>query len=170
MYYKIINKECEVYKKLYEMRSEEIQMAKDNIEAINEKVSLEWESSLGYSGQQQFGRVTTYQGFAFKEPDKVNPKIWKQHNEHQEIFVPNKRTKLGKEMAEFLLNGLKSHYFSIVYDYLGIEEPMGRFIFPFVEICDDVIVIFLDDKTEPIDENIIEITSKEANSLLGNLI
>ena len=62
MYYKIENKECEVYKKLHEMRTKEHQMAKDNIEAINQRVGLEWETYLGYSEQQQFGRVTTYEG------------------------------------------------------------------------------------------------------------
>lgn len=52
MYYKIENKESEVYKRLHEMRTKEHQMAKDNIEAINQKVGLEWETYLGHSGQQ----------------------------------------------------------------------------------------------------------------------
>jgi len=168
MYYKIENKECEAYKKLHEMRTKEHQMAKDNIDAINERVGLDWETYLGYSGQQQFGRVTTYEGFKFKEPEKVDLKIWKQHSEHKDIFVPNKKTKLGREMAEFLLNGLKGHYFSIVFDCLGIEHPMRRFTFPYVEICGDVIVLYLDEKTELTDENIIEITTKDAKLLLAS--
>lgn len=45
MYYKIENKECEVYKKLHEMRIKEYQMAKDNIDAINQRVCLEWNTT-----------------------------------------------------------------------------------------------------------------------------
>ena len=37
MYYKIENKECEVYKKLHQMRTEEIQIGKENEKAIEEK-------------------------------------------------------------------------------------------------------------------------------------
>lgn len=37
MYYKIENKECEVYKQLHELRKKEIQISKDNETAIEEK-------------------------------------------------------------------------------------------------------------------------------------
>lgn len=167
MYYKIENKECEVYKKLHKMRTEELRIEEENKQLITEKTGLNWENFLGHKGQQQFGRVTTYNGFVFTEPEKVNLKIWKLHSEYKDCFVPNNRTKLGREMNDFLNNGLnKGHWFNDVYDNLGIESPMGRFTFPYVEICNDIIVLYLDDKTVLADENIIEITSKEAKSLL----
>lgn len=77
MYYKIENKESEVYKKLYELRKKEIQFEKDNVKAIEEKTGLTWESFLGYAGQQNFNRVTQFTGFNFKEIDKIDSKIWK---------------------------------------------------------------------------------------------
>ena len=168
MYYKIENKECEVYKKLHEMRSKELQMEEDNKQLIAEKTGLEWESFLGYKGQQNFNRVTQYSGFLFKEPEKVDLKIWSRHSEHKDAFVPNRRTKLGREMNEFLNNGLKGHSFNLVFKNLGIEYLMRRFTFPYVEICGDVIVLYLDEKTEITDENIIEITTKEANAILAS--
>ena len=167
MYYKIENTECEAYKKLHEMRTKENRMQEENEKAIQEKTGLKWDKYLGHNSQQQFGRVRTYSGFVFTEPDKVDLKIWKRDSEHKDVFVPNKRTKLGREMASFLLNGLKSHWFSIVYDCIGMKHPDGRFTFPFVEISGNVIVLFLDDKSEPTDENIIEITKREFEKLLN---
>ena len=167
MYYKIENRECEAYKKLHEMRSEEQQFEKDNMKAIEEKTGLKFDSFLGHRGQQSFGRVTSYSGFVFTEPEKVDPKIWKKSNDIDNGFVPNKRTKEGKEMDEFLRNGLKRHWFGVVFDNLGLEHPVGRFSFPFVEICGDVIVIFLGDEApELTDPNIVEITKREFNNLL----
>jgi len=166
MYYKIENKECEVYKKLHEMRAEELKMEEENRQLINEKTGLKWEKFLGHKGQQDFNRVTSYVGFVFTEPEKADSKIWKQHAKYKEAFIPNKRTKLGREMSDFLNNGLKGHRFLDVFDHLGIEYPNSKFTFPYVEICGDVIVLFIDEKSKITDENIIEITSKEADLLL----
>lgn len=166
MYYKIINTECEVYKKLHQMRTQELQWEKENREAIEAKIGLEWSRYFGREGQQNFSRVTQYSGFDFVEKEKVDPKIWANSKVHPGLFEPNRRTKVGREMANFLANGLKGHWFRIVFDILNLERPMGRFTFPYVEICDQTIVMFLGDNIEPKDENIIEITKKEANSLL----
>ena len=165
MYYKITNKESEVYKKLHEMRSNEIQFESDNIKAIQEKIgNLEWSGYLGISGQQNFGRVTHYSGFNFKDPSKVNLKTWKIDKDNPSIFIPNLRTKSGREMSQFLSNGLKRSSYSKVCNILNIAR-LGRFTFPFVEICSDVIILYLDEKHRPSDENIIEITSKEFEEL-----
>lgn len=167
MYYKIEKKESELYQKLHEMRSEELQFEKDNLKAIEERIGLKFETFLGHRGQQSFGRVTSYSGFVFNETEKVDIKVWKKSKDVQNGFVPNKRTKEGRELDEFLRNGLKRHWFGVVYDNLGLEHPVGRFSFPFVEICGDVIVIFLgDEQPELTDPNIVEITKREFNNLL----
>lgn len=168
MYYKIENKECEVYQKLRKMRAEEIQIGKDNEKAIEEKTGLKFESFLGRSGQQNFCRTPQYRGFQFTEPEKVDLKIWKQDKKRPEIFVPNKRTKLGREMDEFLVDGLKSSLYSRPFDILGIPETNGRFTFPFVEVVNDIVLIFLGSESpEPQDENVIEITKREFSELLS---
>ena len=168
MYYKIVNKESEVYQKLHEMRTKERQMEDDNKQAIAEKTGLEYTQYIGRPGQQTFNRVSVYSGFKFTEPEKVDLKIWTRHKTHNDIFVPNKRTNAGREMAQFLSNGLKGHWFKVVYKILGLEGPIGSFSFPFVEIYGDVIGLFIGDEQEqPADENLIEITSKEFESLRG---
>lgn len=164
MYYKIENKGCEVYKKLHEQRVKEEQMELKNIASIIEKTGLNWENSFGRRGQQNFRRVSSYSGFEFTEPEKVDLKIWKRHKEHTEIFVPNTRTKLGREMQEFLSNGLEGSRYDIINDILGLEH-LRRFTFPFVEIVGEKIILFIDDQYDLEDENIIEITKREFNEL-----
>lgn len=166
MYYKIENKDCEVYNRLHELRTAEYQIEKDNISAIEEKTGLKWDSFVGHSGQQNFRRTTQYTGFKFTEPEKVDLKIWQVYKENNEYFVPNKRTKLGREMQEFLSNGLKGTLYSKVWDILNLKH-IGRFTFPFVEICGDLIIVYLDQKHVPKDENLIEITSVEADKILN---
>ena len=165
MYYKIDNKECEVYKKLHALRLKELKIEADNITAIEEKTGLKFTTFLGNSGQQNWRRVTEYDGFKFTEPDKVDPKIWKKHSEHEGIFIPNRKTKLGREMAEFILNGLNGSRYDSVFKILKIEHGR-KFSFPYVSVVGEIIIIFLGDSTdEPKDKNIIEITKREFNEL-----
>lgn len=167
MYYKIENKECEVYKKLHELRLKEEQMELKNVASIIEKTGLEWNNSFGRRGQQNFMRVSTFSGFEFIEPDKVDLKIWKRHKEHNEIFVPNTKTKLGREIQEFLSNGLEGSRFDTVLEILKLED-LRRFTFPFVEIAGEIIIMYLDDDHEPKDLNVIEITKREFNEYRSN--
>lgn len=170
MYYKIENKECEVYKKLHEMRSQELKWEEENKQAIAEKIGLNYKSYLGHHGQQTFNRVSVYSGFWFTEPEKVDSKIWKKDPKNPDIFLPNRRSKEGRKMDQFLRNGLKGHLFLIVFNILGIEHQMGRFSFPFVEICGEVIVIFLGTGSpELTDPNIIEITKRDFNQLMDSI-
>jgi hypothetical protein len=165
MYYKIENKDCEVYNKLHALRTKEIQMEEDNLKAVNEKVGLEFNLYLGRKGQQNFNRVTSYSGFCFLKPEKVDLKIWKEDKFNPGCFIPNRKTKSGREMAQFLNNGLKGHWFGVVYDALGLKRPLGKFSFPFIDICADVsgetIIMHFGNEVVIDDENIIEITSKE---------
>lgn len=166
MYYKIENKGCEVYKKLHEMRINELNIEGQNKQKITEKTGLEWDAYLGHSGQQNLRRVTQYIGFKFVEPERVNSKIWIQHPEYNDIYIPNRKTKLGKEMYKFLNHELNGGFYSDVFYNLGLEHPCGRFTFPFVQICGDVIILYLDESIDVENDNIIEITTKEAKILL----
>lgn len=166
MYYKIENKESDVYVKLHDMRTKELQIEKDNEKAIEEKTGLKWNTFLGYPGQQNFRRTTQFSGFKFTEPEKVDLKIWKEHSEHKGYFIPNRRTKIGREMSEFLWNGLKGSRYDILFEILGIKHARS-FVFPFVEIGnDDIIVIYLHKEYQLDNENIIEITKKEFEAIL----
>lgn len=112
--------------------------------------------------------MSQYSGFEFKDTDKIDPKVWTKNKEHASVYVPNKRTKAGKEMDEFLKNGLKGSNYNRVFEILNIEHG-HRFTFPYVELVDDVIIIANYQNEEPKDENVIEITSKEFDSIREKL-
>lgn len=160
MYYKIENKECEAYKKLHKMRTKELKFEEENKAIITEKTGLEWNRFLGHDGQQQWNRVTTYSGFEFISPEKVDLKIWTESKQYSGIYVPNRRTKAGREMVELLNNGLRGHRFDIVFDILKIEHK-PRFTFPFVEICNETIVMYFGEDYNIKSDDIIEITKSE---------
>jgi hypothetical protein len=168
MYYKIVNKDCEVYQKLHALRTEELRIEEQNKQAIDERIGIAWKSYFGRHGQQNFCRVTEYSGFQFTEPEKIDPKLWVKHPEHPEIYIPNRRTKQGREIAKFLSNGLKGGWYGKVLDILDLPN-LARFSFPVVDIVDDTIVVFLGDGHQPKDENLIEITSKEFNEIRSKL-
>ena len=164
MYYKVENKDSKIYKQLYELRTKELAIDKENQKLITEKTGLKWKTFLGHSGQQNFRRTTEYLGFKFTEPAKVDLKTWQIDKEHKDIYVPNRRTKVGREMSQFLFNGLGGSRYSKVFEILKLEQPT-RFTFPFVEIKGDVIIIFLGDGQEPKSKDVIEITKREFEQL-----
>lgn len=165
MYYKITNKEAVVYKKLHALRTNEYKIQKENEEAILEKTGLNYDKALANFGQQNWNRVTQYTGFVFLEPEKVDLKIWKKDKNHKEAFVPNPKTKLGREMQSFLFNGLKGSVYHKVFDILNLPD-VRKFTFPYVEIVEDVVLVFLGDNQEPNIEDLIEITKTEFNKIL----
>lgn len=160
MYYKIENKESKLYKTFVDLRQEEKGMDERNKVAIKEKVALEYRLFLGHSGQQNFSRVREYSGFQFIEPEKVDPKLWKPHKEHSDFFVPNRRTKAGREMNDFLLNGLERSFYGRVFDILEIPIPSGKFSIPYVEKINETLLLYIGDIRID-NEDVIEITSKE---------
>lgn len=160
MYYKITNTECEVYKKLHEMRTEEAAMNAENKRMVRAKVVLDFDRFYGSNNQQNWDRVQKYEGFCFKEHDKVDLKIWKKHKEDDNTYVPNLRTEVGREMSKFLKRILQKSDFRKPFKILGIDYGR-RFTFPFVEIVGGTILLYLSDHHQPKDENVIEITSRE---------
>lgn len=165
MYYKITNKESEVYKQLYGLRTKEQEMEKSNNKIVKELIGQDFTHFIGKAGQQNFERVTQFSGFEFKHPEKLPPKVWvldKQYGS-KDCYVPNRRTKAGREMLE-KLRTLPHSSICEVFKILKCEMS-GRFIFPYVEIGkDDVIVLFMSDRFDDVlshNKDIIEITKRE---------
>lgn len=169
MYYKIENKECEVYKKLHELRTKELQLDEENLKLIKNKIEHEFENALGSFSQQSFYRVKRYVGFEFLNPENVDLKVWKRHKEFNKIFIPNRKTAKGKELASFL-DQLETSYFERVFTILSIELNLSKIVYPFVEIVGDVLIIFLGNDQEPENPNVIEITKTEFESIRKKLI
>jgi hypothetical protein len=149
------------------MRTKEKKMEKDNVTAIINKVGCPFSKFFGTDGQQHFYRVTRYRGFKFIDLATIDMTAWKQQKAHPECLVPNKRTKAGREMAEFL-DHLQGGYWEEPNEILGVAHGVGSFVFTWVEIVGDIILIYLDDKLEPKDENVIEITQREFKQLTKN--
>lgn len=167
MFYKITNTESKVYKELFALRKEEISIERKNREEVKKVVGCDWDEYLGCKGQQNFWRVTLYSGFAFKHPDRLPAKTWKQHKEYPHIYIPNTRTKLGRQMQSFLGNLPHSSFIKVLSI---LECPIdGRVVFPYVEIgCGDVIVLYMGDRYDEIlskNKDIIEITKREFNEI-----
>lgn len=169
MYYKITNKQSEVYKKLHKLLEHEQKIGEENRKAVNKKVGYKFEKFLGYIGQQNMQRTTQYSGFVFiLEPNEsIDTKVWKSSKEHAGCYVPNTRTAVGREMSDFLSNGLQKSNFQKVFSILNLKL-YGKFTFPFVKIAPgskNTIILYLDDNNEPKDENVIEITKREFDKL-----
>lgn len=163
MYYKIVNQDSKVYQdmKLFLLKEEEIEA--NNRKMLDEKIPYKWDVFWGNRGQQDFVRTSRYKGFKFLNPEEVDLKVWKEAEKG--MFFPNRRTKVGREMASFLANGMEATRYDDPLEILGCNYFLPRFKFPFVQQCNDVIMIFLDDKHIPISEDVIEITSKEFNEI-----
>lgn len=75
--------------------------------------------------------------------------------------MPNARTKKGRENREFLRKIPTSCVWSL-FDVLGIEL-MGKYTFPFLEICGDVLILRI--HKELTMEGAVEITSVEFHQI-----
>jgi hypothetical protein len=164
MYFKITNKDSEVYKLLHALRTDELRMDKENIEAINARTGLKWNSAITFHGQQNVHRTTRYLGFKFTEPEKVDLKIWKADVKNHDCFVPYLKSRKGRDMRDFLIN-MECSFYGKVFKILKVKHAF-KFTFPYVEIVDDILLIYLKDE-EPKDENLIEITTLEFRELIG---
>ena len=169
MYYKLIDKESALYKKLYDMRAKELQIEKDNEERIKQRYPKWNDQFLGRKGQQNFDRVTKYRGLGFDSECDVDLREFKPSKDYEGLYEPNTRTKKGKECKKFFDSLDRSSYF-LLMDILadgGVDNVYGRFIFPYIEIgSDDVLYCYFDDKMK-IPSDFIEITSVEFNKALN---
>lgn len=165
MYYKIENKESEVYQQLFKMRSDELIFEEENKQAIKDFVGLDFSDSLGYSNQNSFSRTTEYIGFQFTEPEKVNLKDWRRDNDYPDVFIPNRKSKRGREISDFIRNGLKRSSFKKPFKILGLPITR-RFTFPYIEIAGELVLVRLSDTQEPKSSDLIEITRSEFIKIL----
>lgn len=169
MYYKITNKDSKVYKQLYNLRKKEQEIEESNKKLVKELIGQDFTYFIGKAGQQNFHRVTQYSGFEFKHPEKLPPKVWVLDKQYGDKggYVPNRRTKAGREMLE----KLRTLPHSSIIDVFRILkcELSGRFAFPYVEICkDDVIVLYMSERYDDVlskNKDIIEITKREFEEL-----
>lgn len=171
MYYKLIDKESVLYKKLYNLRIKELQIEEDNAERIRQRYPKWNNCFIGRKGQQNFNRVTTYSGLGFNSEQDVDLTEFKPSKDFNGIYEPNKKTKRGRECYAFFRNLDKSSYFKFI-DIIAAatdNDPTyyNRFVFPYLEIgSDDNLYCYFDDKMN-LPKEFIEITSIEFDKALN---
>ena len=171
MYYKITDKNSDLYKKLHGLRTEEHKIEEENLKKVKELVGDDWDEFVGHRTQQNICRVTRYSGFKFKHPESMPPKTFKPHKEfgNKGFYVPDRRTKAGKNISDGLRDLKQSPVFFLL-EIFGVDY-IGHYHFPFVEICkNETIVVYMDerfDKELRKFHELVEITSKEFYELLN---
>ena len=165
MYYKVINKESEVYKRLREQREKEIAADERNTKKIEELLGFKWTSFYGKLSGQGFRRVTEYSAFVPNEGEIVTKAV-KPSADHPGAYEPNRRTKSGKALFDFLSRGKEQFAYYDVLNILDCNEIYSRFTIPFMELIGDTILLYLDEKHIPRYEDVIEITKKEFDEIL----
>lgn len=99
LYYKVENKDSDLYKRANEFLSMEEKLREIQRKTIESKVP----KFSKFKGRKGFIRIVQYIGFVFDENESIDPKVWKTKEEDGEMLsVPNLRTKVGKAMNEFL--------------------------------------------------------------------
>jgi hypothetical protein len=135
---------------------------------LEKNIPYKWNLYLGRSGQQNLFRVPVYNAFKFCDPNKVDLKVWKEKKDYPGYYVPNKRTKAGREKQK-ILDSLKVSSIITLKRILGMNFS-ERFVFPWVEIVNDnTIILFIDEEFEPKGEEFIEITKREFEELQNKI-
>ena len=98
-YYKVEDVNSDLFKKVSEFLDMEKKLIDIQKQAIEEKVP----KFSCYQGRKGFKRVVQYVGFVFEDQENIDKKIWKTKEvDGKMLSVPNLRTKVGKEMKNFL--------------------------------------------------------------------
>ena len=98
-YYKVEDVDSDLYKRASEFLDMEKELINVQKRAIEKKVP----KFSFYKGSMGFERVIRYIGFVFDNQENIDKKVWKTKEvDGKMLSVPNNRTKVGKEMKEFL--------------------------------------------------------------------
>lgn len=167
MYYKITKKSNKIYKKLRAVREKEIENEKKNRETVEKLIGFELTLFVGVTQQHSLDRMTSYSGFKFPDGVTPDPKVWVKSKKFPDYYVPNRRTKVGREMAKSLhsLPSVSSSW--DIWEAIGVKTPYRSFSIPALYLSGNGdVIIYLDDNMEPTDKDVIEITRTEFNKTL----
>ena len=163
VYYKVTDTECDLYKKSSEFLVMEEELRKTQREAVEACVP----KFTTYRGERGFNRIIRYKGFVFENVDDIDQKTWvTKLVDGKMCSTPNKRTKAGKAMDQFLREFKRTTCWD-VDRLLNIEKQSlhGSFYPADLFKHNDTIYIFLDSqyrKTfEAENDGFVEITLGE---------
>lgn len=158
MYFKITNKESELYKKLEAYIKKRRHQKNTNYNLIKEFLQVDFNQALCSSGG--FLCLPSIKGIvplSKKEIEGMKP-----DKQYPNVLFPNKRTKKGKEIDEFL-NNLPNWWYKeevILLPVRKTNSPSGiKFSTPYIEIIDETIIVRVDKCFQPYEtEDFTEIT------------
>ena len=163
LYYKVENKDSDLFKRANEFLAMEEKLREIQRKTIESKVP----KFSKYKARKGFNRIVRYTGFVFDDKESIDPKVWKTKEENGEILsTPNLRTKVGRDMNEFL----GSFQRTTVWDAdrilaIGEKNICGSFyianLFEFNECLYIIIDSQFRDVFEKNNADIIEITNGE---------
>ena len=161
MFYKITDKQSSTYQQLRSIRENEIRIERENAAKVETLLGFPITRFVGRISQNSLERVTIYSGFEFPEGIIPDPKAWKPSKEHRGIYVPNRRTKEGRNIYRQLCSLERSVTFWDIWEIVEAVSPYGSFQFPKVYLCGDTLLVYLDEQQTPKNTALVEITKTE---------
>lgn len=170
LYYKVENKDCDLFKRANEFLAMEEKLRETQRKAIESELP----KFSKYKGVKGFNRIVQYKGFIFDEKESIDPKVWKTKKENGVMLsTPNLRTKAGREMGEFL-RSFKSTTVWDVDRLLAIDEKRvyGSFYPADLFVFNECVYILIDSQFRDVFEknntDIIEITNGEMTKAIDD--
>ena len=170
LYYKVKNKDSDLYKRANEFLSMEEKLREIQRKTIESQLP----KFSKCKGIKAFNRIMQYTGFVFDDKETINTKVWKTKEENGEMLsTPNLRTKVGKAMNEFLRSFKRTSVWD-VNKILNIDEKSlyGSFYPANLFVFNECIYIIIDSQYRDVFEknntDIIEITNGEMTKVIDD--
>lgn len=163
MYFKITNKESKMYQDVMAYIKKRRKQTEDNYKTVEDRLG---KFTKTLSSEGGFYVLPTISGIVPTEVTEIEGMI--PDKKYPDVLVPNRRTKKGKEIQDFL-NRLPNWWYTDGLDLFPMKRKDitgERFYTPYIEEFDGIIVVRLDDKHNPQQtEDFVEITTSEFKAI-----
>lgn len=163
MYFKVINKETEAWQRIDCFMTKFQDDKKRNLEEASKFIGIEFDSYL--RRKSLFNLAGTITAILPKDNDLSKNKDWKRNTQYPDFFEPNKRTKRGREIAEFL-GSQNSPSFLDQNEVFECEINTSWYSFGIKCYDNSILVNAQDEAKFRILDGMIEITYSEYNSII----
>lgn len=170
LYYKVDNKDSDLYNRANEFLAIEEKLREIQRKSIESKV----QKFSKFKAIKGFNRIVQYTGFIFDDTESIDPKVWKTKEENGVMLsTPNLRTKAGKAMGKFL----KSFKRTTVWDVdrllaIDVKSIYGSFYPANLFVFNECVYIIIDsqfrDEFEKNNTDVIEITNGEITKVIND--
>lgn len=167
-YYKVEDSQSSLHKKCCEFLDMEIELTEKQNRTIQDKLP----KFSKFMGEKGFARIVRYKGFVFDDQEHIDAKVWEtKEQDGYMLSTPNRRTKAGREMEDFLANFERTNCWDVdrILD-INKTSTHGSFYTSNLFRHNGCIYIIIDsqfnDKFEQNNPEAIEITLGEINKAI----